>query len=166
MPLRTETIHFDAERDRLTEQMEDLAERQANWQDRDENRARELLRQGNALENQREVLAHLAEEWDRESVTLAGLTTGEVNLVEDTADKHDNVRERDAWVAIGTHDAPYLEHDPEDYTIDAYEDTVLAVADLPLPYVRWAEAKIADLSHLGADEGNGYLALVRDKLET
>lgn len=182
MALRTETIEFDAERDRLTERMEELAERQVEYQqsaeetdseeirEQKQRQARQLLQEGNRLENQREVLAAI-ENGDIdglpafESVELAGLTTGDVNRVEDVAEEHESVRERDAWVAIGTQDAPYLEHDPGEIVHAAFEDTVRAVTDLPLPYVQWAEAKIADLSHLGADEGNGYLALVREMRE-
>ena len=162
MALRTEYIDFEDERTRLMDRMEELAEKQAGFAE-DSTRAQRLLIEGNALNNQRNILEHLAEEWGVDGVELAGLTAGEVNRVEDTVENNPQVRERDAWVAVGTHDAPYLDHDPENIVQDAYEQTVVNVTDLPLPYVRWAEAKISDLSHLGADEGNGYLALVRDK---
>lgn len=168
MPLQTEYVDFEEERKRLYGEMEEIAEQQANWDGRDEH-ARQLMQQGNAIENQHTVLKALMEGDIQgvpamEGVTLAGLTTGDVNRVEDIVEKHSSVRERDAWVAIGTIDAPYLQHDPDgDFTMSEYEDTVLAVTDLPLPYVRWAEGRISELSHLGADEGNGYLALVREK---
>lgn len=164
MPLTEKTIKFGAERERLQEQMEDLASQQVELQDkgRDE-KVQEVLIQGNELNNQRNILGHLADEWDMDSVTLAGLTAGEVNLVEDVVEDYPEVRERDAWVAIGTIDAPYLAHNPDGVTRNEYETTIQNVMDLPLPYVRWAEGKISELSHLGADMGNGYLRLVADK---
>jgi len=173
MALRTKTIDLEAERDRLQEQMADIAQQQADWEetvaesDGDNEaaarRVRQLTQQGNELNNQRNILAWAQDEWGVESVTLAGLTTGEVNRVEDTIEKIPAARERDAWVALGTHEAPYLDHEPRNITQDEYEQTVRAVADLPLPYVRWAEAKISELSHLSEAEGNAYLELVQDK---
>lgn len=162
MPLQTKEIDFEAERERLRDQMEEIAEKQVEWSHDDE-RAQQLLVQGNELNNRRNILAQMADEWGVGSVALAGLTAGEINRVEDTVESNNGVRERDAWVALGTHDAPYLEHDPEAVAQDAYEETVANVVDLPLAYVRWAEGKISELSHLDEATGNSYLELVREK---
>lgn len=170
MPLRTETIDLESECERLEDEMEDLASRQASMgEDASEEQAQQLLQQGNELNNQRNILQAIQDGGVEgvpalDTVTLAGLTAGEVNLVEDVVEEYPSVRHRDAWVAIGTHDAPYLEHDPEEpLTISGVEESVLAVGDLPLPYVRWAEAKISELSHLSESGGNAYLRLVQDK---
>lgn len=163
MPLRTEVVDLEAEQARLQEQMDEVAEKQLRWQDSDPEQAQQLLVRGNELNNQANILDILAEEWDVESVELAGLTAGEVNRVEDTVESNPGVRERDAWVAIGTRDAPYLEHNPDAVKQSEYEDTVTNVVDLPLSYVRWAEQKISELSHLSEATGNGYLKLVREK---
>lgn len=162
MPLQTKEIDFEAERERLREQMEEIAEKQVEWSHDDE-RAQQLLVQGNELNNRCNILERMGDEWGVESVALAGLTAGEINRVEDTVESNNGVRERDAWVALGTHDAPYLEHDPEAVAQDAYEETVANVVDLPLAYVRWAEGKISELSHLDEATGNSYLELVREK---
>jgi hypothetical protein len=162
MPLDTQSIEFAAERERLHEQMLELAEEQAELDDTTQ-RANDLLQLGNELNNQRNILDHLSEEWDVDGVSLAGLTAGEVNRVEDTVDGNPGVRERDAWVAIGTREAPYLEHDPDAITQAEFEETVANVVELPLPYVRWAEGRISELSHLAEESGNGYLDLVRAK---
>lgn len=168
MPLQTKEIQFEAERERLREQMEEIAEKQVEWEG-DEERAQQLLVQGNELNNRCNILERMGDEWGVESVTLAGLTAGEINLVEDIVEHNDGVNERDAWVAVGTHDAPYLEHDPDNrpespgqYRQQVME-TVAEVVSLPLAYVRWAEGKISELSHLDEATGNSYLELVREK---
>lgn len=164
MPLDTQTYDIETERERLQDEMERMAERQAEYEAKGNDRqARELLREGNELDNQHETLGRLADEWNVDGVELAGLTVGEINLAEDVADENKEPRVRDTWVAAGTQEAPYLAHEPGNITKSDFEETVVNVMDLPMPYVRWAEGKIADLSHLGADMGNGYLALVRDK---
>lgn len=162
MPLQTETIDFDEEQNRIREEMQELAEEQANWEG-SEDHAQRLLEQGLQLENLLNAMEWAAEEWDVDGVTFAGLTSGEINRVEDTAESHDAVRERDAWVAAGTQDAPYLAHDPGAIEQDAFEDTVGNVVDLPRPFVMWAEEKVGELSHVEVDAGNGYLAMVADE---
>lgn len=171
MPLRTEHIQFEDEIQDLREDMNDLAEKASTLSENGapDEQIKQVIHQGNELNNQINILEALQggelESYDPvDGVTLAGLTAGEVNLVEDIVDKHESVRHRDAWVAIGTRDGPYLEHDPsEGLSIGRVEDSVVAVADLPLPYVRWAEEKISQLSHLSEGEGNGFLALVQEK---
>jgi hypothetical protein len=175
----TKEINLEQERDRLRSRMDDLAETQTEWaataNDPDEpeqtrrkarQRIEQLTTQGNELNNQANILQLIEDEWGIESVTLKGLSAGDVNRVEDIVENHPAVRERDAWVALGTADAPYLCHDPDAVAQDNYEDTVAAVADLPLAYVRWAEGKISELSHLSQAEGNGYIELVQEKSKT
>jgi hypothetical protein len=155
--------------------MQTLADTQAEWaataNDPDEKkrtrkqarqRVQELTTQGNELNNQVNILQIIEDEWGIDTVTLKGLTAGDVNRVEDTVDRHESVRERDAWVALGTVDAPYVHHDPDAVAQADYEDTVATVVDLPLSYVRWAEGNISELSHLSEAEGNGYIELVQE----
>jgi len=183
MPLRTEVIAFQDARADLQGQMEALADDLADKQDAInarqsegrktdhlERQAQELTVQGNELNNQQNILRDIeagevatVEAFD--AVELAGLTAGEINLVEDTVEQMPKVRERDAWVALGTRDAPYVAHDPNHPAadVDAYHETVANVADLPLAYVRWAEGKISELSHLSETEGNGFLQLAQER---
>lgn len=171
MPLQTQTIDLNAEIQRLQSEMEEVAEKHATLtaNDAPDEQATQVLQQGNNLNNQINVLTALQdgalEGYDPvESVTLAGLTAGEVNLVEDIVDGNAGVRHRDAWVAIGTREGPYLEHDPESQlSVGGVKPSVVSVADLPLPYVQWAEQKISELSHVSEEEGNGFLELVQEK---
>lgn len=164
MPLQQKTYEFEAEIEATREDMAELAEEQANYEGPDR-RAEAMLQQGLQLESRVNSLEWAADEWDVDSVTFAGLTSGEINLVEDTAESYDSVRERDAFVAAGTQDAPYLQHDPEysDPDVDDFEETVMAVTELPRPFVMWAEEKIGELSHVEMSSGNGYLDMVADK---
>lgn len=168
MPLQTNTVDLEAEAERLRAEMAEVAEEQAEWDGNDQ-QAQQLMARGNQLDRYAAILDAIrrgeVETVDAfDSVTVAGLSPGEINRVEDTVEANDGVRERDAWVAIGLRDAPFVEHDPDAITQEEFEDTVAnIVSDVPLPFVRWAEEQISELSHLGADEGNGYLALVREK---
>ena len=164
MVLSEHYIDFEEERARLREQMVELAEEQAALEAKGkEEKAQQVLVQGNELNNQRNILETMAEEWGVDGLTLKGLSAGDVNRVEDTVEDSPGVRERDAWVAIGTVEAPYLAHDPDAVKPDEYADTVANVTDLPLPFVRWAEGRISEFSHLSEATGNGYIELVQDR---
>jgi len=163
MPLQTKTFEFDAERERLRDEMNDVAEQQADW-DFDTDQGQRLLSRGNELQTFINILGVVDDQWDVDSVELAGLSPGEVNRVADFAESNDGVQERDPWVAVGTHSAPYLEHDPENIRPGDFEATVgVIVDDVPLAYLRWAQSQINELSHLDDGLGNGYLDLVLEK---
>lgn len=174
MPLSVETVDLDAERERLRAEMEETAEEQAEWATGDHSNGsieyvQQLQSRGTTLQEYRAILEK-AQNGDLEdlpafeSVTLAGLSPGDVNRAEDFADDNPDVRFRDAFVAIGTHDAPWLAHDPESVRDDDYEATVLNIVDdVPLPLVRWAEEYIGELSHLGGEMGNEYTKLLLEK---
>lgn len=167
MPLQTETVDLDAERERLHAEMEETAQEQAEWATGDGSNVeyvQQLQSRGTTLQEYRKILAWATESWGVESVTVAGLSPGDINRAEDFTDDNDGVRFRDAFVAIGTHDAPYVAHDPEAVRADEYEQTVMNIVDdVPLPFVRWAEEKIGELSHLGGEMGNEYTRLLLEK---
>lgn len=171
MPLRTEYIDFETELESLREDMDAAADRLAQMSDDtpDELMGR-VLQEGRQCETYINFLEELTDGSvpgmpEMEGVELAGLTSGELDLVDDIVEKHSNMRRRHAWVAVATHgDAPYLAHDPdESLTVGGCEETALQVADLPRPYVEWAESKIGDLSYLSDELGNGFLALASEK---
>lgn len=173
MPLQVKEIEFEAERERLREEMEDTAEEQAEWATGDGTNAeylQQLQARGTTLQEYRRTLGKAIEgELEPlpafDGVTLAGLSPGDINRAEDFADEHDNVRFRDAFVAIGTHDAPYLRHDPEGVTAEEYAATVGEIVDsVPLPFIRWAEERISDFSHLGGEMGNEYTRLLLENV--
>ena len=171
MPIQTRAIDIDEERARLYDQMDEVAEEQAAYENPEATRYQQLLARGHQLQRYREILAWVADEWDVDSIELAGLSPGEINRVNKLVSET-NATERDVYVTIGTvdDDVPYLQHAPE----EVGEDTIAAtqsikqtlgkvVGETPLPYVRWAEERINDLTHPGVDEGNGYLSLLSEK---
>ena len=164
MPLETKRIDFADERDRIKAEMEDTAEEQVEWATSDGSNAdylRQLQARGTRLNDYREILAWAQEAWDVDGITIAGLNVGEMNRVEDFIQDNQGVRERDAFVAIGTHEAPYVAHDPDAITDEAYAETVGNVVDnVPMPFVQWAEERVGDLSHLESDMGNEYTKLL------
>lgn len=172
MPLREKRIDFESECERLQEQMEEVAEQQVELKKKGKpEKAEQVLIQGNELNNQKNILQALMDGGvegvePMDSILLAGLTAGEVNRVEDTVEDDVSLRERDAWVAIGTIEGPYVHHDPGNVKQKEYEASCHAVTDLPLPYVRWAEGRISELSHLAQEAGNGYIELVQAKQDT
>lgn len=164
MALRTKEIDLEAERGRIEEQMVELAEQQVQVRD-DPGQAEALLEQGKLLQQRRDVLARVQEMWGVDSVTLAELSEGERTRVKHFVDDHEGITERVPFVAVGTHDAPYLEHDPEGITAEDFEATVQTlVDDVPIPFIDWAEAKIGDMSGLDESKGNSYFELVQAKL--
>lgn len=171
MPLRTEYIDFEDEIQGLREDMNDAAERLSQMNEDDpEEIAGLTMREGQQCETYIEFFEDLTAGEvpgmpSMEGVELAGLTSGELDLVDDIVEKHSNMRRRHAKVAIGTRgDAPYLEHDPEDaLSVDACEETALQVASLPRPYVNWAAERIGEYSYLSDDRGNAFLALASEK---
>lgn len=171
MPIQTRAIDIDEERERLHDQMAETAEEQALYDDPEAARYQQLFARGQQLQRYREILAWVAEEWDVDSIELAGLSPGEINRINDLVDET-GATERDLFVAVGTVDdaVPYLQHDPEVVSQDtikstqAIKQTLGEVVDTtPIPYVRWAEERINDLTHPGVDEGNGYLSLLSAK---
>ena len=145
MPLRTETYAFDAEIDRIDEQVDHLAEDVAGL-DADNPLADQLTQQAVRLDAQRRGLTWARDEWGVDEVTLSGLTGGEHARLEDRfADGGGGPGATRVWkVAAGTEDAPYV--------TDDLESTVALVAELPIAYQKWAFARINELTSVG--EGN------------
>lgn len=167
MALHTETVDLAAERERLREKMDEVAAKQVEWQGNPE-KAQQLLEVGQRLNNQINILEWAEDGWGVESITFGCLSEGERNFIDQFCDDHPDVAERVPYVALGTHDAPYLAHDPDDIgapDFDAdFEATVhTLVSDVPIPFVEWAESKVGETSFLEGREGNGYLELVREK---
>lgn len=99
--------------------------------------------------------------WDTDTITLASLKNGERRMIADITNEYDMVY-ADLYVAAGTIDAPYLDHDPYATTKDDLIETALNVADLHPKFVDWLESELSDLSGMGA-EGNAYRTLVQEK---
>lgn len=144
MPLDTEFYPFDEEIERLTELMQETAESLAPL-DPDNPMAVPLEQSGVQLESQVEGLQWARDEWDVDGVTLGGLTGGEYGYVEDSVDAGQQGKARVYMVAKGTVRAPYVDDEMSE------DERVAATADLPIGYLRWADARINELMGV---EGN------------
>jgi len=163
MALRTKEIDLEAEQNRLRDEMEEVAEKLVEWQD-DPQKAQGYMEAGEELRSQINALEWAREQWDVDSVTLAELSEGERTRVDHFVDDHEGIAERVPFVAVGTHDAPYLEHDPENVTEEDFKETVQTlVDDVRIPFITWAESKIGSLSGLDEGNSNEFTELVQAK---
>ena len=152
MAIETREFDFDAEIERLEDKIDELAETVSGL-DPTSKRAKSLEDRGNKLDTYRRGLEWAREAWDDDSVTLGGLNAGEYGEMQDKlpAGAGDGAT-RVYYVAAGTVKAPYAE--------DGLEETVPNVAQLPIAYVRWAEAQINDLTSVG-ETGNRFYDSLR-----
>ena len=176
MPLKQEQIDFDEEIERLEQEREELADQVAAL-DGGNPVIKDLASQGSDIDVHLQGLRWARDEaatddavavWDEDvdGVTLGGLTGGEFGHVEDTVNSDTSKRGVDSvgsgatrvyYVAKGTVNAPYLGDEMD------YEREVGAVSQLPLPFLKWAEARIDELTTVGEEEGNSFAALVQAK---
>lgn len=163
MPLDTQTYDLDAEIDRMEQEREETAERLADI-DGDSPATQDLAEQGQDLTRHLSGLQWLRAEFDADSITLGAITNGERNRIREVVSSASGAGvQQNAYVAQGTLEAPYLQHDPEETTIGAFEDTVAAVADLHPAFVDWAESEITDLGRMDGEMGNSFRDLVAEK---
>jgi len=174
MPLRTETIHFDDEIERLEEEREDLAEKAASVDPDNpavsllEQKAQEVDARLQGLRWARDAHnSEVASAWDInvDAITLAGLTGGEFGQVEDRIGSDAANGDHDPGagatrvylVAKGTVEAPYYDGE------DDFNKQVGAVSKLPINFLKWAEAKVNELTNVGGNEQTSFAALVAEK---
>lgn len=167
MPLRTEVIDLEAERDDLQERLADLEDRLAELEaddavDPTDDAYQTVLQERNDVEQRGRGVHWALEEaaegqvdvWDEDAdeITLGGLHGGEYYHVVDEADGVGLGGSKVHYVAAGTVDAPYADADTP------HEDAVVATRQLPPAYLKWAERKIDELTSVG----NGFGARSRD----
>ncbi len=153
--IREETIDFDAELDRLNSRLEELASQHAAASG---DRAAMVVQEAQEVETHRDGVLwardHAADDpavpfWgDGESITIAGLTAGEMARIEDAAADDGQGAMRVQLAAAGTVDAPFLDADTDD------ETAIARCGQLPDPFLRWLASRINDKTSLG-DSGNG-----------
>lgn len=168
MPLQTRTYDLREERDRLEAEREELAAEVAAL-DRGNPERQELLQRGQELDAHLDGLDAVIDppadvaipQFD--SVTLGGLTGGEYGQIEDelvsaALDRGDDSvgsgAERIHLVAKGTVEALYLDDGM------GYEQAIAATAQLPLGYLKWAEAEINEMTSVGNGERESFESLV------
>jgi hypothetical protein len=161
MPLKTREFNLSDEVDRLTEEMEEYAQTQAEAPFGSD-AAQQAAGMGQRAERFRSGLNWAIEEWGVESITFSAHTSGERHRVRDVADEI-GAELSDAYVAAGTYEAPYLEHDPEAIKPSEIRNTAKNVVDAHPAFVDWAESKISDLARVDGDTGKSYRALVLER---
>ena len=164
MPLDTATIDLEAEREDLLEAREDLAEKLAGIGP--SNPAYDdLENQGKRIDNRLEGIEWALDAWDDTTVTLAAPNGGEFGKVEDRiAEASGNTdvepgqgASRVYMVAQGTVEAPYVDG------AETFEAKLSATAQLPVPYLKWANDRINELMSVGNGERRSFGALVAAK---
>ncbi|MDQ2052840.1 hypothetical protein RBH26_20575 [Natronolimnohabitans sp. A-GB9] len=162
MPLRTETIDFGEEVQRLEDEIDEL-ENIINsiGDDVDGETAHALLERLQSLQTHLKGVkwardeafeADYAPMWDDDvdAITLAGLTGGEFGRMQDDLEGAGSGAARVHQVEAGTEDAPYI-----DDSMDR-DQRIATVSDLPVHYLMWAESRIDDLTGLGGNARINY----------
>lgn len=187
MVLQTESYDLEAELQRLTDKLNELDDILSDV-DEDNNVRQDLATVQQRLDVQQSGVRWAAHEaadadycpaWDDDvdEITLAGLTGGEVARTNDSlpADTGEGAR-RVNFVAAGSPHpgddsvanregvevpapAPYVDASQSD------EDRIAAVSDLPDTYLRWAHARINELTTVGKNEKRNFDKL-RAEIET
>lgn len=161
MPLETQTYDLEAEAESLREKMAEHAQTQAEAPV-GSTAAQQAAQLGQTTERHLSGVEWARDELAADELTLSTLTNGERRRVTDTAEE--TVLSRaDCYVAAGTYDAPYLEHDPDAITEEDFRETVKEVADLHPAFVDWLESEISNLGSYGADMGKSYRTLVLEQ---
>ncbi|WP_254768234.1 hypothetical protein [Salinilacihabitans rarus] len=147
----TREVVLEEEADRLVEACEEIADRMVDL-DPSTDLYQTLRARGNRLDTHRRGIGWALEAWDVETLTFKALTLGDEARIADEFDGRGSKpgAERIWQIALGTYDAPYLEHDPENPTDAALQETVANVATIDaLAFGRWAESQIDELSAVG-----------------
>jgi len=183
MPLREKEIRFEDEIKRLEKRRDELAEKIVSADEEDPRRQRWAQR-GQELDAHLDglewaLIAHECPSDDHdhvcpkvphwpdhkvEAVTLSGLDGGEYggmesDLAEAAAEssRSSEGAERIFQVRAGTVNAPYVADDMTD------TEEIIAVGDLPIGFLKWAEYRIDDLSSVGNGDRADFGILLAEK---
>lgn len=161
MPLDTRTVDIEREVETLEQDREELADKVANHDDPPQ----QLIERGQRLDRYIAGLQWYQDTLGGESVTLGALTNGERHQVRDTAERigASTAGRQNAYVAMGTVEGEYVEHDANDILQDEFEDTIANVTDLHPAFVDWAEQEITELGRMDGDTGKSFSELVLAK---
>jgi len=160
MPLETSTYNIAGEISDLRDRQDELAETIANSDDVTP-LVEDAQQEGQQIDRYIAGLEWLRDKFDAEGLVLGSLTNGERHRVQETAGSSSAARQN-AYVAMGTVEGPYIEHE-EPITQGDFEASTANVADLHPGYVDWAEKEITEMSRLSGEMGNGFRDLVREK---
>ncbi|ELZ05379.1 hypothetical protein [Natrialba aegyptia] len=168
MPLRTETYDLDDEEERIEDELGELAEVLESIEN-DNPAALGLLERQERLQTQLQGIrwardeafeADYAPAWDEDvaEITLAGLTGGEFGAMQDDleSDGAGSGAARVYQVERGTEDAPYIDDSMGE------DQRISTVANLPVHYLIWAEARIGELTGMGGNAEINYGDLLEE----
>ena len=152
-------IDLDDEHDRLVSDIDTLAEQLAEL-DTSTEQYKQLDQRATRLDAHRRGVEYARNEWEADSVELRPLTIGDDVRLDEHAS---GPGERRLWqIAIGTADAPFLEHDVDAYPdvpMDDVEATVAAIdREVPIATGRWLQSRIDEVSAVGNRTGAGSFA--------
>lgn len=156
MPLDTETIAFETEIEAIDAERQEYAEQLAETDS--ELVAEDARSAGQTRERFRAGLLWLSQAHECERITLGAPTHGERELVFDAAEE--GVTEVQAYVAVGSRDAPWVAHDPDAMTVEAVVETATNVADLHPSAVDWLNWRIGQLDGVDGETGKSFRELV------
>ena len=165
MPLDEREVVLSDEADRLEAELVELDEQIASL-DPDNPAYDRIDGRGRSVDLYLDGLQWALDNWDADSVTIAGLTGGEFGKVEDELADAAAARQRRGGqpgarrvylVAFGTVDAPYVGDEMSD------DERVSAASGLPLAYQKWAEAQVNELSTVGGNGRGGWRQSATEK---
>jgi len=160
LPAGAERIDLDAEHERILSEIDTLTDQLAEM-DTDTEQYATLDSRSSRLDTHRRATEWVRDNWDVDEVVIRSLSFGDdARLDENTQSE----AERRLWqIAIGTVEAPYLEHDGHAYpevSMDAVEETVATIDSpvVPIAVGRWLQDRIDEVSTVGNLAGDGSYA--------
>jgi hypothetical protein len=172
MPLTEREYDLEAEYEQLDEQVAEYAQ---EFADAEDNSTYQGIagRQGRTAQDHRSGVAWAlgypdgdlpGAGWGTDTITLGAPTKGEADRVDNAVDTLDCAYQN-AWVAVATVEAPYLEHDPHNIGQAALHKTIGNVARLHPNFVEWVDHRADSLSQ-GGDTGKSFMASVANAAST
>lgn len=157
-------INLQTERDRLYSEMQTIQDEISDM-DPSSKPAQAKKQIGFRLGEQKRGVEWAMEEWDIDSITVQSLTLGHEALIMDAgADQQTKPGTYQNYqMALGTVDAPYLEHDPADPTPEAVQRTVAKVGNIEsLAFGKWLLARIDSESAGNWNDDESFAALLQE----
>jgi len=155
MSLEPRTIDLEQEFDDLLGEMDEWSDKQSDAPFGSQ-ASKRMEFEARTLENYSNGVAWALDTYGTD-ITLRPLTDGARRVVRDLT--NDTGYDRDqCLIAVGTVDAPFIEHDPESLspTDEDLKATLANITELHPDFVDWCGEKIQDLGSMGAELGNSY----------
>lgn len=164
MPLDTQTIDLGSELESLKQEREDKASELVDLPD-DAPAAAQLAQEGIELDNYINGLGWAVEEYGEINIVVGSVNSGERNLVQDIADDLPGSALSNVYIAVGSRDAPWLEHDPNQLVnqTESIKDTVKETTGFHPSFEDYLEKEIRELESVGSGMGKSFRELVLEK---